>query len=1225
MPAPDLPSPIPEEELFLRAATERPAAERPAYLAAACEGQPELLARVERMIEMRGIVACLQQPVDEPLPPEVEAELARLKPEEGGERIGNYRLIEQIGEGGFGVVWMAEQIEPVRRRVALKILRLGMDTKEVIARFEQERQALAMMDHPHIARVFDAGATVHGRPFFVMELVHGTPLTDYCDEKNLPTGERLELFIAVCHAVQHAHQKGIIHRDLKPSNILVAVDDGAPVPKVIDFGVAKATQSQRLTDLTIHTEFEQMIGTPLYMSPEQVGMTGVDIDTRSDIYSLGVLLYELLTGRTPFDPEELMRQGVDQIRHAIREQEPQKPSTALSAMSAEARRTVAQHRQADAAKLAQQIRGDLDWIVMKAIEKDRTRRYESVSDFALDLRRHLASEPVAARAPSFGYQAGKFVRRHRGAVAAGGVVLVSLLAGLIASTVLYLRERAAWTSEAAQRYLAETSAQRAEMEAGKARTQMAVAKQHAEAEKAARREAEIIAEFLTGVFQSPDPARDGRTITVAELLDRAAGKLETELAQQPARRASLQTTLAATYKSLGLHREAIPLREKVRDYHLATFGPEDAATLAVTANLSESYAKAGRWKEALPMQRDLLSRFRKGLGAEHPNTIRVMSYLATSYVDAGRQAEAFQLRDEALPLARKVFGPEHPDTLGMMDNLASSYRAMGRPAEALRLKEETLELSRKVLGPEHPYTMMTMNNLAFSYADALRRKEALGLRQEVLALRRKVLGPEHPSTLSTMADLARSLVDVGRQGEALKMQEEVLSLCQKTLGVEHPSTLRAKNDLALSYGDAGRGAQATKLHEEVLADRRKLLGAEHPDTLSTMNNLALAYAAAGRQAEALELRELILPPQRNLTGPEHPATLVALNNLALSYAAAARWEDALKLQEEVWALRCKVLPLGHPQTLGAMTNLAVSYKMVGRLADAAALQKQALELKRRFLPPNHPFLRVALTRMAELEEKSGRAGEALRLREEALGLCREFNGAEHPETLAAFSSVALAYATAGRLDDALRLLAEASASRPKDTLLAFRVAALQAWFDRGADHAATSRALLALAAGTDKALIAERAAKACCLRAGADPSLLPAALALARQAVALGRGDRDLPRFSLALGMAEYRHEHYAEAMEALKAAEEGKDNPLIQCSARCFRAMTFFRQGRQAEARELLATAAAQGQFSPTDERQPFTAVVNPDNLVLWLACREAKKLIARDGTPIPVRPVAK
>ena len=442
MPEPDLPSPIAAEEIF-RAVAALPSAERAAFLDTACEGQPQVRARVGRMLEVQGIGAFLRHPLDETLPPEIEAELARQKPEEGGERIGNYKLLQQIGEGGFGVVWMAEQIEPVRRQVALKIIKLGMDTKEVIARFGQERQALAMMDHPNIAKVFDAGATQHGRPFFVMELVRGIRITEYCDQNKMPTAERLGLFIAVCNAVQHAHQKGIIHRDLKPSNILVTLHDGVPVPKVIDFGVAKATQQQPLADLSFHTQMDQMIGTPLYMSPEQAEASGLDIDTRTDIYSLGVLLYELLTGRTPFDPEELMRKGHDEIRRVIREQEPQKPSTALATMSADARTTIAQHRQSDGAKVIDEIRGDLDWIVMKAIEKDRTRRYETANGLALDIQRYLASEPVRARPPSGLYRFRKLVRRHRAAFAAGAAVTVALLAGVIGITFQWHRAETA--------------------------------------------------------------------------------------------------------------------------------------------------------------------------------------------------------------------------------------------------------------------------------------------------------------------------------------------------------------------------------------------------------------------------------------------------------------------------------------------------------------------------------------------------------------------------------------------------------------------------------------------------------------------------------------------------------------------------------------------------------------------------------------------------------------
>ncbi len=401
----------------------------------------------------------------EPISPELAEQFARLKPEEAGDQIGNYKLLQQIGEGGFGTVWMAEQERPVRRRVALKVIKLGMDTKEVIARFEQERQALAMMDHPNIAKVFDAGATQFGRPFFVMELVRGIKITDYCDRANLPTTERLALFILVCHAVQHAHQKGIIHRDLKPSNVLVTMHDGVPVPKVIDFGVAKATQQQRLTDLTLFTQFEQMIGTPLYMSPEQAEMSGLDIDTRSDIYSLGVLLYELLTGRTPFDPEELMQKGLDEIRRTIREQEPLTPSMFVKTMGAERRATVAQHRQSDPGKLTDLLRGDLDWIVMKALEKDRTRRYETAVSFAQDIERHLASEPVHARPTSSLYRFRRLVKRNKLVVSAVLAIAAALFIGSGISIWQAMRaQQEAWRAnkEATAAQSATREAQKAE-------------------------------------------------------------------------------------------------------------------------------------------------------------------------------------------------------------------------------------------------------------------------------------------------------------------------------------------------------------------------------------------------------------------------------------------------------------------------------------------------------------------------------------------------------------------------------------------------------------------------------------------------------------------------------------------------------------------------------------------------------------------------------------------
>ncbi len=427
------------DEIFFAALEKSPAEERSAYLDLACGNDIALRQRVDRLLSAQPeVTSFLESPAAGVV---MDTACAPSIAEQPGARIGPYKLLEQIGEGGFGVVFMAEQTTPVRRKVALKIIKPGMDSKQVIARFEAERQALALMDHPNIARVFDAGATSSGRPYFVMELVHGVPITEYCNLQKLTPSDRLKLFIDVCRAVQHAHQKGIIHRDLKSSNVMVTMHDDKPVPKIIDFGVSKAI-SHQLTEKTLFTAYGQMVGTPMYMSPEQAQMSGLDVDTRSDVYSLGVLLYELTTGTTPFDEAALKRVGFDEMRRMIREDEPLRPSLRINTLKADLLSTVADQRKIDPHKLSDTLRGELDWIVMKCLEKDRNRRYDSANSLAADIERYLNDEPVHACPPSATYRFGKFVRRHKAALAAAAGlagVLVLTLAGLAVGSLLIWR------------------------------------------------------------------------------------------------------------------------------------------------------------------------------------------------------------------------------------------------------------------------------------------------------------------------------------------------------------------------------------------------------------------------------------------------------------------------------------------------------------------------------------------------------------------------------------------------------------------------------------------------------------------------------------------------------------------------------------------------------------------------------------------------------------------
>ena len=750
-----------------------------------------------------------------------DAPAARAKAEAPPEQIGPYRILEPLGEGGMGIVYLAEQREPVRRRVALKLIKPGMDSKQVLARFESERQALAIMNHPGVAKVFDAGVGDNGRPYFVMEYVQGVPITQLCDSRRYSLKDRLELFVQACEAIQHAHQKGIIHRDVKPSNVLVSTEEGRPLVKVIDFGVAKAID-QRLTERTLYTQHGTLIGTPEYMSPEQAGTSNFGVDTRTDIYSLGVLLYELLVGALPFDSDTLRNAAAMEMLRIIREQDPPKPATRISSLGHDADE-IAQRRLTDPRSLARKLKGELEWITMRALEKDPSRRYSSASELASDIRRYLDEEPVLAGPPTATYRMGKFVRRHKLAVAAAGIVALALTIGAAGLGVGLLR-----ALEAEKRASAE--AERANLEA---------------------ETADEVATFLSELFLASDPGRTrGETITLREVLDRGAERVEGELNEQPLVQSRLIHVIGGVYRSLGLYDRARPFHEQALEMRRELFGEDDPRTLdALNAMAGLEYFQ-GDFGEARRLFEEIVETRRGLLGNEHPDTLAAMSNLAATLVNQHHYEDAAQLNVEILEVRRRVLGDRDKDTLISMANLAGVYKGLGRLDEAMALYEECIALQREVMGPRHPGTTRQMLGLAGIYRKQKDYERARQIYEEIHLTESEVLGEEHPQTLSTKHQLCLLEFELGAVETAASICEEVLEVQRRVLGDEHPSTLYSVGNLATMYATQGRLADAEPLFVESLKGRRKALGNEDPFTLIAMSDMAEFYTDRGQEDKA---------------------------------------------------------------------------------------------------------------------------------------------------------------------------------------------------------------------------------------------------------------------------------------------------------------------------------------------------------------------------------------
>ncbi len=774
---------------------------------------------------------------------------------------GRYKLLEELGSGGMGIVYLAEQVEPVQRRVALKIIKLGMDTRQVVTRFETERQALAVMDHPNIARVFDAGATETGRPYFVMELARGIPITDYCDRHKLSTRERLQLFIGVCQAVQHAHQKGVIHRDLKPSNILVVIQDDRPVPKIIDFGIAKATD-HRLAQRTLFTEQGQLIGTPEYMSPEQAEMSGLDVDTRTDIYSLGVILYELLAGALPFDGRKLRSAAFGEIQRIIRETEPPKASTRLSTLK-ETKAEIAEKRGTDPGSLVKLLRGDLDWITMKAMAKDRTRRYSTASEVAADIERHLRHEPVSAGPPSAVYKVRKYVKRHKLGVAAAAVVILAILIGTAGTTIGLLK------------------AVRAEKKA---------------VEEAAT--AKRVSDFLVDLFKVSDPSEArGNSITAREILDRGAQKMEKEMAGQPLIQARLMDTMGQVYHSLGLFDQALPLLKSALETRRHALGNKNLDVASSLQSYGYLLIAKGDYAAAEPLLQESLAIRRELLGNDHPEVATSLGSLGELDYLKGDYAKAEEFFGESLEIRRKALGQEHLETSNSLNDLAMTLKQMGEFERAEPMYRESLAIRRKILGEDHPAVAQSLNNLGmFLYELYLTNKndgqEAESLFREALSINRKILGAGHPEVATNLNNLALLHRQKGDLDQAESLFREIIEIDRKNLGDFHPYVAGDMRSLAAVLMSKGDHKSAEEYLRQGLEIQRKTFPEKNWQIATTKLLMGACLIGQRRFREAESLLLGAFPIIQENFGSTHRRTQVAIQDIINLYGAWGKPEKA---------------------------------------------------------------------------------------------------------------------------------------------------------------------------------------------------------------------------------------------------------------------------------------------------------------------------------------------
>ncbi|MCX5689793.1 MAG: serine/threonine-protein kinase [Planctomycetota bacterium] len=1053
---------------LLLAASELPADQRAALLDSACQDDPTIRDEVvSLLISLDGAGRFMSEPTIEvpsseytPDGPTLNSGTgdAALPLREGpGTKIGPYKILQQIGEGGFGSVFLAQQDVPVQRKVAIKIIKLGMDTRVVVARFEQERQALAMMDHPNIAKVLDAGATETGRPFFVMELVKGDPINTFCDKNNLSISDRLDLFAQVCTAVQHAHTKGIIHRDIKPSNILVSIQDGRPYAKVIDFGIAKATEA-RLTERTLFTAHRELIGTPEYMSPEQA-QGSVDIDTRTDIYSLGVLLYELLTGTTPFSGQELRSAAYDEIQRIIRDVEPPRPSTRLSQITDQIGR-IASSRGTEARKLGVLVRGELDWIVMKAMDKDRARRYETANGFAADVRRFLGGEAIVAAPPSALYRLRKSARRHRTAVSVSVAFGAALLVGMVtfawqATLARNQRDIAvdAQLAEAQQRALADAHRDRAvaaEAQASKRAGELAAVSafqasmlSQVDTTAAGTRLMDGITErFATAMLKAGVPEDDRRTRaavfvkelgivnatdTATDLIDRtilkpAIAAVGERFKDQPLVAASLRFSLAEQYKGLGRYDDAETLETQVVDVRRKLLGDDHLDTLRAINDLGSILEAKGDAVRAEQCYREAVERRRRLLGPDDLETLTTMGNLGNLLRDQGKFDLAEPLLKDSLDGLRRVKGPESRDTLIAMNTYGFLLISRGNPSDAEPYWREAYETGKRLFGSDDPDVLVWTHNMGGLLSSQGKYAESEKYYRETVATARRVHGLEHPNTLACMMMLGSTLQSLNKLDEAEQFAREAYEVRARTLGKDHPDTLTSMANLGVLLRSAFKLDEAETLLKGALDLRMASQGKTHPATLQSMGMLGGLYLEEGRYDEAEVLYRDILELSKNIWNDESPTRLIYMNNLGNLLLGRDRADEAEPYLRKSYETRLRISGPNHPETLNTISNLARMLEMQGKFDEAERLYRDAVEGFRRVKGNDSVSTWNALSNLAGFFKVAKRPGEGLVFIQEALDSSVRVLGADHPQTFLFRTSMAAVLIADEKATQALAIL-----------------------------------------------------------------------------------------------------------------------------------------------------------------------------------------------------------